>query len=328
MLLLRHIFVKLLFTLITFPFFANGVPNDDIKLFTLDTNKVYPPDPPSSVNIFMGFKYFDEVLQREHVVDFTIALFNTLTPKATKNFQMMSTGFKVVTDPNHPEKIIFVTYENTPVYKVIPGVQVEAGVIFPDFPFCLYGQKFEDESFALKHDRPGRVSLVSTGPDSNESKFIIGLDANGAPEKNGKNVIFGQVISGLEDLINAMNRVKTDANKNNSPSKPMIINYSVVDELKISNIDELAREWEADVKAFEKGDLSKGFKFKGANMKARNSNNSNSNGFKYDQINNPVMKIMMLFVLLALFYIIMRYRNKILSFLPLNNNHETSIRSD
>lgn len=327
MLSLRHIFVRLLFTIIISPFFVNGVPTEDVKLFTLDTNKVYPPDPPSSVNVLMGFKYFDEVLQRERVVDFTVALFNTLTPKATKNFQMMSSGFKVVTDPKHPENIVFITYANTPVYKVIPGVQVEAGVIFPTFPFCLYGKKFEDESFALKHDRPGRVSLVSTGPDTNESKFIIGLDGNGAPEKNGKNVVFGQVISGLEDLINAMNHVNTDANNNHSPSKPMQIHYSIVDELRISNINELAREWETDVKAFEQGDLSKGFKFKSTKTKHKNSNDSHLSDFKYDQLNHPVIKIMMLLVLLALFYILARYRNNILSYLSLNK-HKSSIRGD
>lgn len=327
MLSFHHLFVKLLFVFIISPFFVNGAPTNDVKQFTLDTDKVYPPDPPSSVHVVMAFKYFDEVLQREHVVDFTIALFNTLTPKATKNFQMMSNGFKVITNPKEPEKILFVTYKDTPVYKLIPGVQVEAGVIFPEFPFCLYGQKFEDESFALKHDRPGRVSLVSIGPDTNESKFIIGLDANGAPEKNGKNVIFGQVVSGLEDLINAMNHVKIDANKKDAPEKPMIINYSVVDELKIANIDEMAREWEANVKAFEQGDHSKGFRFKSKKIQDKQSNNRNTNNSKYDQKNHTVTKIFILFVLLAFFYVLMRYKNKIVSYLPLNK-HVTSIRSD
>lgn len=317
-----QIFVNFLFTFVISPLLVNGAAIEGNDLFKLDTNKVYPPDPPSSVHVLMGFKYYDEVLQRENVVDFTLALFNTLTPKATKNFQMMSSGFKVVTDPNHPEQMIFVTYKNTPVYKLIPGVQLEAGIIFPEFPFCIYGQKFEDESFALKHDRPGRVSLVSTGPDSNESKFIIGLDANGAPEKNGKNVVFGQVVSGLEDLINAMNHVKSDPNNNYYPSKPIIIYYSIVDALKISNIDELARQWEKDLKLFEQGDLSKGFKFKTKKTEAQSSNN-----VEYNQINHPVSKIIVLFVLLAVFYILMKYKHQIFSYLSLNN-HETSIRDD
>lgn len=322
MLSIYYLFINLLFTSIISPVFVNGAPTQSKDLFVLDTNKVYPPDPPSSIHVLMGFKYFDEVLQRENVVEFTVALFNTLTPKAAKNFQMMSSGFKVITDANHPERISFATYENTPVYKVIPGVQLEAGVIFREFPFCLYGIKFEDESFALKHDRPGRVSLVSKGPNTNESKFIIGLDEKGAPEKDGKNVVFGQVVSGLEDLINAMNRVEVDPYNNHSPSKPITIHFSIVDELKISNMDELTKQWEADTKSFEQGDLSKGFTFKNMKLKSQHSNT-----FRYNQINHSTIKVLVLFVLLAVFYLLMRYKKQVFSYLPLNY-HETSIRSE
>ncbi|CAL9734210.1 peptidyl-prolyl cis-trans isomerase Cpr4p [Monosporozyma servazzii] len=292
--------------------------------FKLDTNKVYPPDPPSSLNVFMGYKYIDKYTGEERVVDFTIALFDTLTPKATKNFQMLSSGFKVITDPKHPERVHDLAFTKTRVLKVIPGVQVEAGELFPGIPFCLYGQKFEDESFALKHDRPGRVSLVSTGPDTNESKFIIDLAADGSPEKDNVNVVFGQVVSGIEDLVDAMNRVEVDPETGN-PKKNMIISYTVVDQLKIADLDVQHSQWEQDAKAFEEGDRSKGFQFKGKSYKARSDQELSDAA--YAEFNHPLLKVIILFAILGAFYLGMKKKDQIMDYLPLTNQ-DTSSRSD
>ena len=292
--------------------------------FKLNTKKVYPPDPPSSLNIFMGYKYIDKYTKEERVVDFTVSLFDTLTPKATKNFQMMSSGFRVVTDPKQPDKVLDMSFTNTAVFKLIPGVQVEAGELFRDFPFCLYGQKFEDESFAVKHDRPGRVSLVSIGPDTNESKFIIDLQADGSPEKDNVNVVFGQVISGIEDLVNAMNRVDVDP-ETFAPVEKMIISYTVVDELKIADLDVQQAQWEKDVAAFEAGDKSKGFQFK---AKSHNSkNNQRLADAAYAKFNHPVLKIIILFTVLGSFYFGMKNKEQLMNYIP-SKNHESSYRTD
>lgn len=292
--------------------------------FKLDTNKVYPPDPPSSLNVFMGYKYVDKFTGEERVVDFTVSLFDTLTPKATKNFQMLSTGFKVITDPKHPDRIHDISFTKTPVFKVIPGVQVEAGELFPGIAFCLYGQKFEDESFALKHDRPGRLSLVSVGPDTNESRFIIDLGADGSPEKDNVNVVFGQVVSGLEDLVDAMYRVDIDP-ATGAPRKQMIISYTVVDQLAIADLDVQHAQWEQDAKAFEEGDKSKGFQFIGKSHSTKTSQELVDAA--YAEFNHPLLKVVILFTILGAFYLGMKKKDQIMDYLPLTNQ-DISNRSD
>lgn len=306
---------------------ALGAPASDDQApapFHLDTNKVYPPDPPSSLNVFMGFRYTDKYTGEEKVVDFVVKIFDNLTPKAAENFKMMSQGFKVITNPNEPDKIMDISFVKTPVYNVVPGVKLEAGQIFENFGFCLYGEAFEDESFEVKHDRPGRLSLVTKGPNTNESRFIIDLSADGTPERDGKNVAFGQVISGLEDLINAMNRVEIDKGTKR-PMQPMIISYTVVDELKISNIDELAAQHKLDVKAFEAGDKSKGFHFKTKSNTIKN--HQDLVDVNYTEFNHPVMKVVILFAILAIFYVAMKNKDQIMAHLPLKAR-QTSIRNE
>ncbi len=59
------------------------------------------------------------------------------------------------------------------------------------------GYKFEDEfTDALRHDRPGRVSLLNAGPDSNGCRFTITMRS--MPTMDERNTIFGQVRGGLE----------------------------------------------------------------------------------------------------------------------------------
>jgi len=64
--------------------------------------------------------------------------------------------------------------------------------------YSTYGEKFEDENFELLHDKAGLLSMVQCrGPDNgNTSCFYI--DLKRCPHLDGKNVIFGQVVAGME----------------------------------------------------------------------------------------------------------------------------------
>ena len=72
----------------------------------------------------------------------------------------------------------------------------------------IYGGFFRDERFLLKHDRAGLLSMASNGPDTNTSQFFFTLAA--APHLDGKCVVFGEVVEGMDVLAALQTTVKTD----------------------------------------------------------------------------------------------------------------------
>lgn len=60
------------------------------------------------------------------------------------------------------------------------------------------GYAFPDDANDLRFDRPGRLAMASPGPNSNGSQFFITMRQ--APELNGRHVIFGQVVAGIDVL--------------------------------------------------------------------------------------------------------------------------------
>merc|ERR1712213_189382 len=146
-----------------------------------------------------------------------IELFNDLVPKTAENFRALCTGERglgATTDkPLH--------YKNCIFHRVISKFMLQGG----DFQFgngtggeSIYGAKFDDEGFPMKHDTPGLLSMANSGPNTNGSQFFI--TTSRPSHLNGKHVIFGRVLKGM-GLVKEIEEMKTEAN--DVPQKPVSI---------------------------------------------------------------------------------------------------------
>ena len=111
-------------------------------------------------------------------------------------------------------------YKGCKFHRIIPGFVAQGG----DFingngsgGESIYGPLFDDENFELGHDDEGTLSMANSGPNKNRSQFFITY----GPKKslNGKHVVFGHVISGM-DVLKSM---ENQGSKQGTTSVPVII---------------------------------------------------------------------------------------------------------
>ena len=80
----------------------------------------------------------------------------------------------------------------------------------------IYGAKFADENFALKHTKPFLLSMANAGPGTNGSQFFITTIVTSWLD--GKHVVFGEVKTGQE-LVKQIEGLGTDSGKTRAEIK-------------------------------------------------------------------------------------------------------------
>lgn len=148
----------------------------------------------------------------------TISLFEKEAPKTVANFVELAEGRKEWTDPNSREKVKRPLYNGLIFHRVIPNFMIQGGDPLGS-GMGGPGYQFEDEfDSGLKFDRPGRLAMANSGPNTNGSQFFI---TEGATDHlNNRHTIFGQVYEG-QDIVRKIARVPR--NRRDQPDTPVVL---------------------------------------------------------------------------------------------------------
>eukprot|EP00455_Lapot_gusevi_P006472 TRINITY_DN12769_c0_g1_i2.p1 TRINITY_DN12769_c0_g1~~TRINITY_DN12769_c0_g1_i2.p1 ORF type:complete len:187 (-),score=31.14 TRINITY_DN12769_c0_g1_i2:144-704(-) len=158
--------------------------------------------------------FFDITIGGHNAGRIVMELYADVVPRTAENFRQFCTGeFRKGDVP--------LGYKNSQFHRIIKDFMIQGGdFVKGDGTGCMtiYGDKFEDESFAKTHNGPGLLSMANSGPNSNGCQFFI--TCNKCSWLDGKHVVFGKVIAGLL-TVRKIENVATGPN--NKPKLPVII---------------------------------------------------------------------------------------------------------
>lgn len=143
-------------------------------------------------------------------------LYNDEVPKTADNFRALCTGEKGEGKNGKP-----LHFKGSSFHRVIKSFMIQGG----DFTAgngtggeSIYGEKFEDENFNLKHEKSFLLSMANAGPGTNGSQFFVTTVPT--PHLDGKHVVFGEVVAGKSVVRQVEN---TPVGANDVPDKACVI---------------------------------------------------------------------------------------------------------
>lgn len=156
--------------------------------------------------------YFDIAIGGQDCGRIVFKLFQDKCPKTCENFRCLCTGEKGIGEKSGKP----LHYKNTAFHRLVRNFIIQGGDIIDGNGKggdSIYGGSFPDENLELAHDEPYLLSMANRGPNTNKSQFFI--TTNEAPHLDGKHVVFGRVVSGLDTII------KIERQEVDSKSRPI-----------------------------------------------------------------------------------------------------------
>ena len=156
--------------------------------------------------------FFDIYYGEENMGRVVMQIYADIVPKTAENFRALCTGEKGMTKTCAEPKPLH--FKGCAFHRVIKDFMIQGG----DFTNgdgtggeSIYGEKFPDENFTLTHTKAGQLSMANAGPGTNGSQFFV--TTTSTPHLDGKHVVFGHVVAGMDIVRKIEDVPKNDGDK-------------------------------------------------------------------------------------------------------------------